>query len=596
MIWQAWVSILAIIVSTATAIAEINPRNGALHLTFKDGQSGGIGYDLALTRTFNSGNSWNGMFGAGWCLSTYEEHIFLVATGVIARERCATTSRVYYRITDWTDEESELQTNRLLAARDRLRPALPVEKSRTLRAELLASGNARAQLEQDLGLPPEVHWDRPYTADQRSYERMTFNGRFYVGEEVDGSTSLFDPMGRFVELRDKNGNSLHSRYEGQRLISVESSSKEGKRKLTFAYGHDGRLERVVFPDGRVATYAYRNGQLVRARGVDGQEDSFDYAEDRLVGVKSAGRNQTFSYDATNRISRIQRPDGCTETMAYTVEREDNRPVFSVTINTKGCSPGSASAGQFRYAFVDRFAPDAPLAWFVVRTENTLRETHFHERFGRAISTSVDSVVQSFFFDPNGQVIESATPSERQFISFEHSCKKISYIEKWIRVDSDLRKKQTAFRYDGACNLESAFDSDKRSVSMTYDDVGRISSLSSKGKWVDVNYDPVSSKPALIKVRGEGTLVVHYKPDFSIEKVESPEGPSTAMSVASMFNNLLDIIAPATDGVNPPCYRSLCEDMSLWPGGALKGESTTYTSDQLRKDPVKTPTPRPSRGR
>ncbi|MDB2426085.1 cell wall-associated protein wapA, partial [bacterium] len=53
------------------------------------------------------------------------------------------------------------------------------------------------------------------------------------------------------------------------------------------------------------------------------------------------------------------------------------------------------------------------------------------------------------------------------------------------------------------------------------------------------------KPKTIKRPGLGSIKVSYNKDGKINKVDSKEGPIVASQVASVFNNLLEIISPAT---------------------------------------------------
>jgi hypothetical protein len=82
--------------------------------------------------------------------------------------------------------------------------------------------------------------------------------------------------------------------------------------------------------------------------------------------------------------------------------------------------------------------------------------------------------------------------------------------------------------------------------MTYDNRGRIATITDQAKKVvKIEYEERYGKPAIVTRPGLGTIQVSYKTNGEINKVDSKEGPSVAMQVASTFNNLLDIIAPAT---------------------------------------------------
>ena len=110
----------------------------------------------------------------------------------------------------------------------------------------------------------------------------------------------------------------------------------------------------------------------------------------------------------------------------------------------------------------------------------------------------------------------------------------------------LATKVTQFKYDDKGNLTFAQNSDGQKINIAYDNRGRIASITDQAKKiVKIDYEEHHGKPALVTRPGLGSIKVTYKPTGEINKVESKEGPSVATQVANTFNNLLDIIAPAT---------------------------------------------------
>ncbi|HWL35055.1 MAG TPA: DUF6531 domain-containing protein [Frankiaceae bacterium] len=102
-------------------------------------------------------------------------------------------------------------------------------------------------------------------------------------------TSAYDPQGRLVTRRDRNGQGPTLAYGADgRLATVSSSG----RTLTFA--HDpvsGRLTRVTLPDERYVAYGYdAAGLLETVRATDGQ-------------------TTTYGYDAGGRLTSIRDPNG-----------------------------------------------------------------------------------------------------------------------------------------------------------------------------------------------------------------------------------------------------------------------------------------------
>ena len=111
----------------------------------------------------------------------------------------------------------------------------------------------------------------------------------------------------------------------------------------------------------------------------------------------------------------------------------------------------------------------------------------------------------------------------------------------------VRTTKTRFAYEaGKCNLLTADNSEGQTVKLQYDQQGRIAQIEDQSKkLVKIKYETKFGKPAIVSRPGLGTIQVSYKGDGEIQKVESKEGPNVAVQVASIFNNLLDIIAPAT---------------------------------------------------
>ena len=110
----------------------------------------------------------------------------------------------------------------------------------------------------------------------------------------------------------------------------------------------------------------------------------------------------------------------------------------------------------------------------------------------------------------------------------------------------VSSRQTAFRYDAKGNLAYAENSEGQKINLTYDPKGRISTITDQAKKVvKIDYEERFGKPSVVTRPGLGTIKVAYKPNGEILKVDSAEGPTVASQVASTFNNLLDVISPAT---------------------------------------------------
>ncbi|MGZ3721925.1 MAG: DUF6531 domain-containing protein, partial [Bdellovibrionales bacterium] len=168
---------------------------------------------------------------------------------------------------------------------------------------------------------------------------------------------------------------------------------------------------------------------------------------------------------------------------------------------------------------------------------------------------------------NGMVRTKKEPGRMMAFEYKNSCNKVSQVTLNFYEDAvdpgskkeDARKPtqaktermvrsvKTHFAYEaGKCNLLTADNSEGQTVKLQYDPQGRIAQIEDQSKkLVKIKYEPKFGKPAIVTRPGLGTIQVTYKGDGEIQKVESKEGPNVAVQVASIFNNLLDIIAPAT---------------------------------------------------
>jgi YD repeat-containing protein len=230
--------------------------------------------------------------------------------------------------------------------------------------------------------------------------------------------------------------------------------------------------------------------------------------------------------------------------------------------------GDKITNQSKYEFFHRMRPDNTGAYlYRVRTEinSSVTDIVYHETFGKPISVIRDNQKTDYTYYDNGFVKTKREPGRTLAFEYKNSCSKLSLLTTQIfdehpladakptrktaqaKSEKTLKTIRTRFIYEPAkCNLLSAETSEGQSVKLQYDPQGRISQIEDQSKkLVKIKYEPKFGKPWVVSRPGLGTIQVTYKPDGEIAKVDSKEGPNVAVQVASIFNNLLDIIAPAT---------------------------------------------------
>ncbi|MCB0361653.1 MAG: cell wall-associated protein wapA, partial [Bdellovibrionales bacterium] len=303
----------------------------------------------------------------------------------------------------------------------------------------------------------------------------------------------------------------------------------------------------------------------------------------------------YSYDNLHNLTRIDYPDrtykaitynsdkdwvmsfrnrrGCVETYTYDVDKQDPKDHYSSSVK-KVCNKKVTNQSSYEFFHKDR-GDGLGKYLYRVKSDNNgeISDVIYHEIFGKPISVINNKFKTSYTYYDNGLVKTKTEPLRSLFFKYDNKCKKVSEVDIRLfipegegaesedrkvsnikkskvskREKPKLAKKVTSqFRYDSPkCNLVFAKNSDGQIAKMKYDSRGRISLIEDQSKKiVKVEYEERFGKPARVERPGLGTIKVTYKPSGEIDKVQSKDGPNVAVQVASIFNTLLEIIAPAT---------------------------------------------------
>ena len=303
--------------------------------------------------------------------------------------------------------------------------------------------------------------------------------------------------------------------------------------------------------------------------IDTKTKKFKYSYDDVHNLTridfSDGTYKALTYNKDKDwVTTFRNPKGCMETYDYQTSKDDPKNHFW-SIVTKKC--GEKVTNQSKYEFFHRPRPDGTGTYlYRVRTEvnNNVTDIVYHEVFGKPISILRDNVKTDYTYFDNGFVKTKKEPGRVLVFEYKNACNKVSQLTLQLMDEAPVLAKQTRktaqakpekvgktvrtrFSYEPQkCNLLLADTSEGQSVKLQYDPQGRISQIEDQAKkLVKIKYESKFGKPWVVTRPGLGAIQVTYKADGEILKVESKEGPNVAVQVASIFNNLLDIIAPAT---------------------------------------------------
>ncbi|NJL24372.1 MAG: cell wall-associated protein wapA [Calothrix sp. SM1_5_4] len=528
----------------------------------------GVGYDLRVNRTYNSRSLFNGLFGFGWC-SDFETKIEVTPESNLKLTECGGGMEITYTPKNFKASKIDGTVKQIIAEVKRRRPDLRPDYIAGLEKELKTNDFMREEFGRRMNIRGKVEDGVVYLANGREAENIALKSGAFRRTLSDGTYQVFDQTtGRLVQMYDKNQNFLKLSWEKDVLVQV--ADNQG-RKLTLKYSPlTKKVSEIVGPNNLIARYVVKGEDLVEV--VDAKKERHKYAYDdvhnltRIDFPDNTYKALTYNKDK-DWVMTFRNRKGCMETYDYQVNKDDPKNHFWSNV-VKKC--GDRITNQSKYEFFHRPRPDGTGVYlYRVRSEvnNNVTDIVYHEVFGKPISVLRDGVKTEYTYFDNGFVQTKKEPGRLMAFEYKNSCNKVSQLSLQFlgagegtkaagqserkpsqsKGDKVAKTLLTKFTYEPQrCNLVLADTSDGQVVKLQYDPQGRIAQIEDQSKKVvKIRYESKFGKPWIVTRPGLGAIQVTYKSDGEIHKVESKEGPNVAVQVASIFNNLLDIIAPAT---------------------------------------------------
>lgn len=529
----------------------------------------GIGYDLRVNRTYNSRSLFNGIFGFGWC-SDFETKIEVTPESNVKLTECGGGMEITFTPKNFNPGRIDVTIKSIIEEVKRRRPDLKPDYVAGLEKELKTNDFMREEFGRRMNIRGKVEDGVTYLANGREAETITLKSGAFKRTLADGTYQLFDQAsGRMTAMYDKNQNHLKLTWDKDVLGSVSDNLG---RKLNFKFNPmTKKVSEIVGPNNLVARYVVKGEDLVEATDSKNQKYKYTYDEvHNLTRIEYADKTYkalTYNKDK-DWVMSFRNKKGCLETYDYQMSKEDPKAHFWSNV-VKKC--GDKITNQSKYEFFHRPRPDgAGVYLYRVRTEvnNNITDIVYHEIFGKPISIVRDNLKTDYAYYDNGLVKTKKEPGRMMEFEYKNACNKVSQVtlkffeelpeiagnekarkpsQKSGGQERIVKTVRTKFTYETQkCNLILADNSEGQVVKLQYDAQGRIAQIEDQSKkLVKIKYESRFGKPWIVTRPGLGTIQVSYKTDGEIAKVESKEGQNVAVQVASIFNNLLDIIAPAT---------------------------------------------------
>jgi YD repeat-containing protein len=552
---------LSLIFLSLSAHAIVDMKSANYSDSWTDLVVPGVGYDLRVTRTYNSRTLFNGLFGFGWC-SDFETKIEVTPESNIKLTECGGGMEVLYLPRSFKASKVDATIKQIIAEVKRRHPEMRPDYIAGLEKQMKSDDFMREEFSRRLNIKGKAEDGVVYLANGREAENITLKNGIFKRTLSDGTYQIFDPIsGHMTQMYDKNQNYLKLAWEHEALQLVADNLG---RKLMFKYsGANKKVVEIVGPNNLVAHYVMKGEDLTEV--TDSKKEKYKYSYDDVHNmVRIDFPDNTYKALTYNKdkdwVTSFRNRKGCMETYDYQVSKDDPQNHFWSDV-VKKC--GDKVTNRSRYEFFHRPRPDGTGVYlYRARTEvnNNVTDIVYHEVFGKPLSILRDNIKTDYTYYDNGYVRTKREPGRTMAFEYKNNCQKVSqvvlsYYDEETRKTASakaaneklVKEINTRFVYDQQkCNLISAVNSDGLTVRLQYDPQGRIAQIEDQSKkLVKIQYEAKFGKPYIVTRPGLGAIRVSYKNDGEIFKVESKEGPNVAQQVASIFNNLLDIIAPAT---------------------------------------------------
>lgn len=541
----------ATLLVSLNSFAVVDMKNANYSESWIDVTVPGSGVDFKIQRHYNSRSTFSGMFGYGWC-SDYETTLERTPEGGLKLQECGAGQEISYQPARSDGKGVDVTVKQIMDyARKTNRTATPAYFE-TLRLQLLENAGLRQRWAVEAKLRiPEAKKGAVYEASTLEVEKITYDGNYFTRTLTDGTLQKFDREGRLVFVYDKNGNYVKMVYNGGLLRELVDNNA---RKLSLSYSTNKKVREITGPGQIKAEYTFKGEDLVEVRNM--WKNKYAYKYDDLHNLLRVDfPDKTFlalTYNKNNDwvTSFTERAVGgpaCTELYTYEVDKKAPDDHYWSIANKK-C--GKEIQNQARFEFWHKKRSDGKrfLHRVLTKSNTDSLDVTYHAELGRPVQIKKNNQVTTFGYYPNGLIQWKSTDQFKMNFDYKNQFNKVSKVvtEYYDAAKKVNKKRETVFRYDNKANLVFASNTDGQTVALTYDLRGRIASITDQAKKeVRIQYEERTGKPASITRPSVGTIQVTYKPNGEILKVDSKEGPTVAVQVASTFNNLLDIIAPAT---------------------------------------------------
>lgn len=589
--------------SFSSATVDMRTANFAETITFLN--LPGTGYDLKFAGTVQTRTVYTGLLGFGWC-SDIETTMTLLPEGTIRVSECGAGMETIYNAADFKKKNVDSVVKTIISETKKVRKDLSTQYFVELEKELYSNNYLREEFAKRLNLKAKPVVDQVYSAFSRQNESIVFKEGRYKRTMADLTYQLFDENGNLTHMYDRNGNFLKINREKNRIVSV---SDNNGRKITFKYDEVTRkIASAIGPEGFRADFTIKGDDLrkvVRTTPSGKKEEfTFDYDDTHNLTLAKFP-DKTFKKLTYNKdkdwVMSFENERGCIENYDYQINPEDPKGHYWSSV-IKKC--GDKVTYQAKHEFWQKARKDGD-GMYLLRTRSDdngdVTDITFHDTFNRPVIILKNAFRTEYQYYDTGMLKLKKEPFKNQTFEYKNACLKVSSIfteflmpveQKRTSKEKDAedvasnandrnvagkkaapkksamhvaKKVRIDYAYEvPKCLLTSAKSSEGQTINISYDNKGRVTDMKDpvSKKLLEIGYERRFGKPEKLALhfysksdnplkpeQTLGSVLISYTNDGDIEKVKSPEGEQIASRIFSLFNNYVELIAPAAAETN-----------------------------------------------
>lgn len=544
-----------------SAHALVDMRNANYSDSWIDLQVKSTGYDLRVQRTYNSRTLFSGIFGFGWC-TEFETTLKITSENTLRISECGAGFEIEYMPSNYSSKDLEKNIKFIMTEVRKRNRGKPESYFSGIERDIRLDSALRDEFAKQLQVTGKVNENLKYLAGGRATDFIVFKNNEYIRNLSNGTIQKFDKAGFLVQMNDKNGNFIKLAHKGEVLTSATDNQGNS---LQFKYYPNSKfVKEIVGPNSLKASYVYSGENLVEVKNAWNNSYKHEY-DDVYNLTKIIYPDKTFialTYDPVRDwVTSFQDRKNCKESYLYKENERDALNNYSSSVK-KVCDGKVTNTSSYEFWHKKRKDGTRYLARTKIVNNGRSTDTTYHELHGQPQEINRDGAVSRFDYYSNGLLKNKTEGPIAYSYKYENSCNKVSQVTQKVTYSPPTQQKRkpskvetktyvSDFTYDlQKCNLMGAKNSQGQTVLLSYDMRGRITKiLDQSRKEVTITYDERFGKPSVVTRPGLGTIQFKYKPDGTMDALDSKDDPLVAIQVANIFSNLLEVIAPATTDAN-----------------------------------------------